>query len=153
FETLLRRDVRSAVGYLEKVQNAGAFIFFLGDRHGKFAIVEAVPGKVFVEFVDFGHRANVFECSHALAVSRQRLPGANRCHSIKRNNVFARTSSQLRSRPNLEGIKAVLSQPTILIEKSYSHATLMQLIADSRRNELHVRSWRQKHNPWIKLAV
>ena len=111
------------------------------------------PGKVFTKFVSSGHRSNVFEYPEAKAAARQKLPVVGKCHSIKRNEVFTRTSSKFLKRRDIESVKLMLSQPTILIEKAYSHATLMQLVADCRKRELHIRSWRQKYNPWIKILI
>ncbi len=152
-ETLLKRDVTGAIQYLKRVHNAGAFIFFLGDGRGKLAVVEAVPGKVFVTYSDYAHRANVFESPEAIAAANQNLPQASKCHSIKRSRIFARTSLRVRQKQNLESVKKIISQPNILIEKSFSHATLLQLIADSRRRELHLRSWRQKDSAWVTVTA
>lgn len=153
FEILLRNDVPSALDYLKRVPNAGAFIFFLGDQQGKLAIVEATPGKAFIEYSDLGHRANVFESAQGIISSRQKLPSLSNCHSRIRNRVFARTSPGLRRSASVKEVQSILSQPSILIEKSFCHATLMQLVADCRSKKLMFRPWRQKQNSWVEVKV
>lgn len=150
-ETLLKQDVPSAIEYLQSASNAGAFIFFLGDSKGRLAIVEDTPGNVFVEHTEFGHRANIFEGREAVIASKQKLPGPNKCHSLKRNKVFMQTSQRLKRRPSVKGVQSILSQPTILIKETASHVTLMQLVADCRRRELMFRSWME--DSWSRVRV
>jgi hypothetical protein len=65
-------------------------------------------------------------------------------------NKFSR---KLELRPSVAGVKSTLSHPTLLVEKSFSHATLIQLIVNSRKKELYFRSWRQKQKRWSKVRV
>lgn len=148
FEVLLKRNVRAALRYLEEIDNAGAFMFFLGDESGDFAVVEGVPGKIFVSREKISKRSNVFENSACMRAARQKLPSEKKCHSVLRNRILAEAESKLLRRHGVQGIKKALSLPNILIEKAYSHATLVQLVADCQSRCLHVRPWRQCRQAW-----
>jgi hypothetical protein len=153
FEMLHQPDVETAIAYLQSVRNAGAFIFFLGDKSGDVAVVEAVPGKVFVTRTPIAHRANVFESKDTIAAARQRLPIAKKCHSRIRCQIFETAERELSRRPSVTQVKSVLSKPNILIERGHSHATLMQLVADCETGTLHYRPWRQSSNDWRQAKV
>ena len=153
FETLLKEDVASALDYLKSITASGAFIFLLGDKEGNLAIVEGVPGKIFIQQSNAFHRSNIYEIPEVIKASRQKLPRTTRCHSILRNEKFNRTFPRVRKNPTLENVKSILSKPDILIERGFSHATLIQLVADCKRKELHVRRWRQKQNSWVRVRV
>jgi hypothetical protein len=144
FELMLRTSVASAVAYLKTIRNAGSFIFFIGDRKGKLVVVEGVPGAINFEEANAAHRANIFESAAIVKASRQKLPIFSKCHSLRRNKVFAERFPLILKRPSLRGVKTILSAPTILVEQGSHHATLMQLVADCQRGELEVRAWREK---------
>jgi hypothetical protein len=66
-----------AVALLERTQNAGAFIFFVGDAAGDVRVVEGVPGKVEVECCrGLVSRANHYELEPIIRMARQRVPPA-----------------------------------------------------------------------------
>lgn len=153
FEVLFSKSVQDAVELMSNMRNAGAFIFFLGDSTGDFAVVEGVPGEIHVAKVKHAYRANVFQLHDSISSSKQKLPSKAKCHSLKRIEVLKRSFSKARKKPSVMSFKKILGQSKICIEKSYSHATLFQLIADCRRRELHVRTWRQKEKPWQILTV
>ncbi|MBX7143707.1 MAG: C45 family peptidase [Oligoflexia bacterium] len=153
FETLLKRNVPAAIRYLRQVENSGAFMFVLGDAEGRLAIVEGVPGKIFVQTVDRATRSNVFELHACARAGRQKLPREKRCHSLLRNRVLAESFCGAHQPRGVMGVKRVLSQKHILIEQRHAHATLWQVIADCKRRRLHVRPWRQIIEPWTELRA
>jgi len=153
FELLSKPDVKSAIRFIEAITNSGAFIFLLGDRAGNLACVEAVPGKSFTEYSDLCTRTNAYESSGAIKTSRQKLPSKAKCHSVKRKEIFADVSMSLKLRPGLAGVKKILSQKDIKIEKGYAHASIVQLVADSKRNSLEYLVWRQQRKSWVTLKI
>lgn len=150
-EALIRENAPDVLTYLRSVNIAGSFIFIVGDRAGNLVTIEGVQGKIFVQHGRTVHRSNVFEIPEAMIAAKQKLPPEKKCNSIKRNRVFSQSSARFLTRPSLEKIQATLSQANILIEMGSWHATLMQLVADCHKRELHLRAWRQKQNPWITL--
>ena len=153
FEILLLNGVEAALDYLTSIKNAGAFIFILGDAQGSLAVVEAVPGKVFIKRIDAIHRANIFELPEAIAASSQKLPKLKKCHSLKRNKVFCKTFPDFALRPSLTGIKAMLSQKDIFVNNSCLHASLVQMVADCKKKKLLFSFWRQRSKAWIEFNV
>lgn len=72
-EILRRKTVRQAISYVERVKQAGAFIFFVGDAAGDTAVIEAIPGRVDHVRGDALSRANHYMCDAIVAGSRQKL--------------------------------------------------------------------------------
>jgi hypothetical protein len=74
-EILRLTSVPEALRYLQRVEHAGCFIFFLGDASGATGIVEAVPGKTeTVNSQDVLSRANHYLCPDILRCGKQKRP-------------------------------------------------------------------------------
>jgi hypothetical protein len=74
-EVLRRETVAEAIAYLECVKLAGAFDFLLGDASGAIAVIETLPGYVWVDRSgDAMCRANHYAGSEAARLAQQVLP-------------------------------------------------------------------------------
>lgn len=84
-EILLRGSVTEALKYLSKTRHAGCFIIFLGDAGGSTAVVEAIPGKAFVDRSgDVLRRSNHYLCRDVLACAGQTRPDRRKSTTLQR---------------------------------------------------------------------
>lgn len=73
-EILRRRSVPAVLRWLDSVQHAGCFIFFIGDEKGRIAVIEGMPGRLAVDrLAQALTRANHYKCGDIAKAAKQRI--------------------------------------------------------------------------------
>ena len=73
-EILRRRSVPAVLRWLDSVQHAGCFIFFIGDEKGRIAVIEGMPACLAVDrSAQALTRANHYECGNIVKAAKQSI--------------------------------------------------------------------------------
>ena len=154
-ELLWKNSVEEAIDYLQGVKNAGAFMFLLGDHNGNTAVIESVPGEIFVQRdSDIYYRANLYENPKCIKAGKQKIPTASKCHSVKRLKKLKQLGFGERGKLSVSQFKDVMSTSPILVELDINHLTIDRLIADLDNKVLWTRRGGSVANSfWKKVTL
>lgn len=112
-EILELRTVAEALDYLGNIQQAGSFIFFLGDATGDTAIVEAVPRKRTIERApQLGCRANHYTSNAVLQSGKQKRPSRATANTLQRAEMMDDLTGKHRGRMTPEIGRKILTDRT-----------------------------------------
>jgi isopenicillin-N N-acyltransferase-like protein len=140
-------NTSSAINYLKKINNAGSFIFFLGDDKGHSAIIEAVPGKIEVEEgKNIYTRANHYNLRRIIAASRQKVHKDE--STIERQKRINQLAQLYNGSMTANSMKNILEDPILYHTDNRYPVTLDSLMAICKERILIVRRGHPKPSNW-----
>lgn len=140
-EIMSMKSVDEVLNYLQKVPNAGSFIFLLGDARKQIAAVEAIPGKLSIErSPDLQYRANLYCCPEIMKSSKQvKDPEPKKCHSVIRMKKLKGLVAKQQGPISVQSIKNILSAKSIFVDHGLKGMTIDRIVADSKQRVLWTR--------------
>lgn len=165
-EVLLRENVADALDYLRAARQAGCYVFFLADRTGNIAVVEAMPGRLVVDQSSPAlSRANHYLDPGLCQASKQDMKQLTRkATSCVRAQRMAQLVQQHHGKINLAVTKQVLADrhgPGPWIHQwpygakafELANMTVDSLIADCNAGVLHAARGGRTIGPWTSLKA
>lgn len=154
YDLLLRKNVNEALDYLQSVQHAGCFLFFLGDKEGRIAVVEGIPGKIAIEQgSNYLSRSNHFECPTIIKASHQKLSPTQNANNILRGKLAAKFIQNAGKANGISDFKSHLTRNKDIYRFSKEHMTIDSFVADCRARVLHVARGGIRPGPWRAYEV
>ena len=163
-EILRRKTVNAALRWLDSVEHAGCFIFFLGDPDGTIAVVEGLPGYTTVDqSADALSRANHYMCEGAIRASRQRLERGSASTTAYRGPRMAKLLDQRRPL-GVPAAKSILTDrdgpgpwihqlPFGRHRSTRNGMTLDSLLASCEDRALYTCRGGREPGPWQRVRV
>ena len=148
-EIFKKKSVKKALNYLKGIKNAGAFIFFIQDSSGAEAVIEAVPGKIWISQEKTLARANHYESKECINWSKQKLPKKPESTQRRRERIEILKKQSL----SFKHIKSIFKDAPDLFCDLPDRLTIDSLIADTKKLKLYYsRGGQYSSGKWHSLG-